>query len=346
MTPLRVLVVDDSPLTIEAVVAILEADGDIQVVGVAKNGLEAVAETQRIRPDLVAMDIQMPVMNGLEAVERIMASVPTPILLLTGDPSRQGERGSFEALSRGALDLVAKPAVMAGSGEQQARFRDHVRLLAKVSVVYRRRKRASGPPAMRPVRSGGCVGIVGSTGGPPVIAEILAGLPADLPLPVVVVQHLAPGFAAHLTSWLADSSPLPVKQAQHRAMLQPGVVYVAPDGAHVTVDRRRRLLLDGESPPDRGHRPSGTRLLRSLAQAFAELAVGVVVTGMGKDGADGMVAIRRAGGMTITQDEATSVVYGMPRAARELGAAEWVRPRDQLAHAICRAAERIVLRAG
>lgn len=346
MSRLRILVVDDSPLTVDTVTAILEADGDIVVAGVAKNGLEAVAATQRLKPDLVAMDIQMPVMNGLEAVERIMASVPTPILLLTGDPRRQGERGSFEALSRGALDLVAKPAVMEGGEPQQARFRDHVRLLASVPVVYRRRRTQTDLPRVRPVASGGCVGIVASTGGPPVLAEILAALPPAFPVPVVVVQHLAAGFAAHLTSWLEEISPLSVKPATAGLKVRPGEVYVAPDGAHVTLDRRGHLALDDESPPERGHRPSGTRLLRSLAQAYAELGIGVVLTGMGQDGADGMVAIRRAGGMTIAQDEATSVVYGMPRAALALGAAEWVRPRDQIAEAICEAAAKTARRAG
>lgn len=337
--PLRVLVADDSPLSLDAVTAALEEDGDIQVVAVAGDGRDALAKVEATRPALVAMDINMPVMDGLEAVERIMASRPTPILLLTGDPARRDERGVFEALSRGALDVIPKH-VAAGSPAQRAWLRDHVRLLAGVTVVYRARaaRRQAGAPVMAapaPPAVGG-VGLVASTGGPPAIAEILAALPARYPLPVLIVQHLASGFAAHLASWLEGVSRLRVVIARDGLRLEAGTVYLAPDGAHMTVSGGDRLALDARSPPVDGHRPSGTRLLSSLAAAWGGRAIGVVLTGMGSDGVAGLQAIRRAGGTTYAQDQASSVVFGMPRAARDAGAASTLLPPAAIAEALAR----------
>ena len=342
---LRVLVVDDSPLFADSLAHVLEADGDIEVVARAGNGRDAVERVAALYPQLVAMDIHMPLMDGLEAVERIMSSRPTPILLLTSDSAHHGARGTFEALSRGALDLV--PKQLLGEGEvRRAWLRDHVRLLASVPVIYRPRLgRAQAAttafPAPAISRSGG-VGIVASTGGPPVISHILSALPRDFPLPILVVQHLAPGFTAHLASWLAGSSSLPVRVASPGLPLEGGVVYVGPDDAHMTVQRGRRLVVDSARPRVNGHRPSGTLLLASLAAQWGARAVGVVLTGMGSDGAVGLRDIHSAGGMTIAQDEATSAVFGMPRAARDLGAVRRLLPISAIAEAICQAAAAVV----
>lgn len=342
---LRVLVVDDSPLFADSLTHVLEADGDIEVVGRAGNGRDAVDRVAALSPQLVAMDVHMPLMDGLEAVERIMSSRPTPILLLTSDTAHQGARGTFEALSRGALDLV--PKQLLGDGEtRRAWLRDHVRLLASVPVIYRPRLDRAQPtaaPFRAPTvsRSGG-VGIVASTGGPPVISDILSALPRDFPLPVLVVQHLAPGFTGHLASWLAGSSALPVRVASAGLPLEGGVVYVAPDDAHLTVRRGSRMMVDASLPPVEGHRPSGTLLLSSLAATWGARAVGVLLTGMGSDGAAGLRDIHRAGGMTIAQDQATSVVFGMPRAARDLGAVRRLLPTSAIAEALCQAAAAVV----
>jgi two-component system chemotaxis response regulator CheB len=338
---IRVLVVDDSSLSIEALTGVLEADGDIAVIATAGNGRDAVAKVEALRPSLVAMDVNMPVMDGLEAVERIMASRPTPILLLTGDPGRRGERGSFEALSRGALDLIPKHII--GEGEAKAAWlREHVRLLAGVPVIYRPR-RARGPVAPDPLpalagRAG--VGLIASTGGPPVIAEILAALPARFPLPILVVQHLATGFAGQLAAWLSTSSRLRIQIAAHGMKIEPGTVYLAPDQAHLLVASGDRLSIDRVGAPVDGHRPSGTRLLSSMASAWGRRAVGVVLTGMGSDGVAGLEEIRRAGGTTIAQDQQTSVVFGMPRTARDRGAAVLQLPPAGIAEALCRLARR------
>ena len=336
--PLRVLVVDDSALSIEALTAALEADGDISVIATAGDGRDALAKVEALRPALVAMDINMPVMDGLEAVERIMASRPTPILLLTGDPDRRGERGSFDALSRGALDLIPKH-IAAGGEAQRAWLRDHVRLLASVPVVYRprpaHRLHAGGVVPSVAAGAGG-VGLVASTGGPPVIADILAALPADFALPILVVQHLAPGFTAHFTSWLDGVSRLRVRIAQSGLEVEGGTVYLAPDGGHLLLEGANRLRIDSRSPPMDGHRPSGTMLLASLAQAWGRRAVGVVLTGMGSDGVTGLDEIRRAGGLTMAQDEAASVVYGMPRTARDRRAASTILAPAAIAEALIR----------
>lgn len=342
--PLRVIVVDDSRLSIEAVITALEADGDITVVGTAANGRDAVAKVAALAPSLVAMDVNMPVMDGLEAVERIMASRPTPILLLTGDPARRGERGSFEALSRGALDLIPKD-IVSGSEAQRAWLRDHVRLLASVPVVYRPRRDGTVPPpalpAVRPATADalprGGVGLVASTGGPPAIADILAALPSGFPLPILIVQHLAPGFAGHLASWLGGISPLPVEIAVGGKEAKRGRVYLSPDDAHLSIGPGNRLVVDPRDPTIDGHRPSGTVLLSSLARVWGRRAIGVILTGMGSDGVAGLDEIRRAGGLTIAQDEASSVVYGMPRMARDRGAARLVVPPAGIAEALCRA---------
>jgi two-component system, chemotaxis family, protein-glutamate methylesterase/glutaminase len=338
--PVRVLVVDDSPLAIDLLTRALEAEGDIRVVGTAANGSEATRRVAELTPSLIAMDVNMPVMNGLDAVERIMATHPTPILLLTSDPAKHAEKGGFEALSRGALDLVHKATLAEPSG--QAWLRDHVRLLATVPVVYRRRNRRAPTPAAgyEPSGSGGGVGIVASTGGPPAVTQILRGLPPDFPLPILIVQHLAPGFAHHLVSWLAGETRLRICVAEHGAPLEGRTVYVAPDSVHLSVSGDR-IHLDPKGEPIDGHRPSGTLLLKSLARVWRNRAVGVVLSGMGADGADGLLAIRKAGGMTIAQDQATSTVYGMPKAARDLGAAEQILPTAEIPAALSRAAARL-----
>jgi two-component system chemotaxis response regulator CheB len=339
---LRVLIVDDSPVAIDILTRALEAEGDIRVIGTAADGREAARRVDELRPDLVAMDVNMPVMNGLDAVDKIMATHPTPILLLTSDPARHVEKGCFEALSRGALDLVDKVTLAEASG--QAWLRDHVRLLATVPVVRRRRARHPPTPAAGYVPGGagvGGVGIVASTGGPPAVTRILRALPPDFPLPIVVVQHLAPGFASSLISWLAGETGLTVRAAEHGARLEGRTVYVAPDAAHATVRAGDRLHLDARGAPVDGHRPSGTLLLDSMARLWRRRAVGVVLTGMGSDGAQGLLAIRRAGGVTIAQDEASSAVFGMPRAARDAGAAEHVLPPGEIARLLKRAAHDI-----
>ncbi|MFW5878951.1 MAG: chemotaxis-specific protein-glutamate methyltransferase CheB [Myxococcota bacterium] len=341
--PVRVLLVDDSPIFLETFASFIESQPDLVLAGTAANGKEALDRVARVEPDLVVMDVMMPVMDGLQAVEEIMSSNPTPILLCTGEPSRQGAHWTFEALERGALELMPKSVLTDWSGTAEIEgLVEHLKLLASVPVVYRRRPKGRPTPFSGPrLRRSGIdsrrmrgVGIVASTGGPAVLAEVLEALPPSFPLPILVVQHLAEGFAPRMASWLDGLSPLNVLIAADGDRPEPGTVYVAPDGAHMFLDEKGLISLDCNGPPLDGHLPSGTRLLSSLARVWGELAVGAVLTGMGEDGAAGLLEIRKAGGACMAQDEESSVVFGMARVARELGAVEAFVSRSEIAAAL------------
>jgi two-component system chemotaxis response regulator CheB len=338
-----VLVVDDSPLFAEAITGILEAEPGFHVVGVATQGREAVEMTRRLRPHVITMDVHMPVMGGLEAIDAIMADTPTPILVVTSDPrASTGHELHFEALRRGALDVSPKPRSLHSQAEQRA-FRDQLRLLSRVAVVrhlaghrhlwradrvdrWRQRSGAEAEARRAPgldqagEPQGRVVAIVASTGGPAALAKVLEALPADFPAPVLVTQHIAAGFAESFASWLDGVALLGVSLAKQGEPLRDGAVLVAPDNAHMTVTTQGRIELD-RGPPVDGHRPSGTKLLASVAQVYAARGVGLVMTGMGADGAKGLEELRRAGGVTLAQDEASCVVFGMPKVALETGAA-------------------------
>lgn len=330
----RVLIVDDSPLFVSALRHLLEDDPRFVVVGHASDGREAIGLVGELAPDVVTMDLHMPTLSGIEAIDEIMASCPVPILVMTADP-RAEERGlCFDALSRGALDLMPKPRL----DDEQARtaLKDRVHLLSTVPVVPHRRRRPTSPRPTRAQASGESplvLGIVASTGGPSALARILAALPRDLPFGVVIVQHLFRGFASHLVSWLGAASSLPVELAREGATVAPGTVWLAPDDRHVRVTPKRRLVLD-DGPPVDGHCPSGDVLLRSLAESLGSSAMGLVLTGMGRDGAKGLLALSEAGGITFAQDSASAAVDGMPKAARAAGAAQHVVPLDEVVPAL------------
>ncbi len=333
MTVVRVLVVDDSTLFADAMASRLAEEPDIDVVGMAHDGRTAVDRVRALQPDIVTMDVQMPVMDGLHAVEQIMARCPTPILVLTEDPHGEAGDRTFEALRRGALDVVRKPGALPWRGEPFAEILARIRRLSRVPVIRHpggRRHRWRAPPRPRRERVVEVIGIGASTGGPRALSEILAALPSTLRVPIVVVQHLAPGFTAGLCAWLERVTPLRVVVVDEAQPLRPGTVFLAPTDRHVQVDRRGQLQL-GDGAPQDGHRPSATVLLRSLAEAYGAAAVGVLLTGMGRDGADGLAALHRAGATTIAQDAATSVVDGMPKAARDAGVASVVAPLGRIA---------------
>jgi two-component system chemotaxis response regulator CheB len=350
---IRVLVVDDSPLFSEMISSVLRADPALSVVGVATDGRQAVEMAQKLEPDVITMDIQMPEMDGLEAIERIMASCPTPILVVTGDPRAQGDEMQFEALRRGALDVLAKDELMTPAVEQQERLREHIKFLAGITVVRHMGLHESqrGPAAVRsrppsrewrpleiaskktPKRE--VLAIAASTGGPLALAALLGDLPPGFPAGIVVVQHIGRGFIHNLASWLDDVSALSVRIARDGEQLRPATVLLAPDDRHMTISSGGRISL-AASEPVGGHRPSGTLLLASVARAYGRRAIGLVLTGMGRDGVEGLQAIREAGGVTLAQDEESSVVFGMPKAAIDLGAAEEVLSLAAIPERICR----------
>ena len=331
----RAIIVDDSAISRALVREWLEVDGDLEVVGEACDGETAIELVGRLRPDVATIDLRMPGMSGLELVAYLMAKAPLPILVLTGEASKHDPGLAFEAVRRGALDLMLKPSALDDEAIRSLRAR--VRWLATVPVVRHidghkplepavvapRIGRASGDPVI--------VGIAASAGGPTALATVLGSLRADLPACLAVVQHLPRGFAPSFVSFLQGRCSLAVRLAAPGLVPCAATVVLAPDDSHLELIDGRFALTSG--PPVDGHRPSGTVLLRSLA-ALGPAAIGVVLSGIGRDGADGLRAMRDRHAITFAQDAATSVVYGMPRAAVEDGAVQHVLPVGELGDAI------------
>lgn len=334
---IRVLVVDDSLVAREMLKHVLGSDPSIEVVGTATDGVEAVELTATLRPDLVTMDIHMPRMGGIEATERIMAYTPTPVLVVSSSVYGEGVGRAFDALACGALDVVLKPAPRDWADLDRI-ARDLVRrvqVLSRVRVITHVRGRRAGRHAAAAHverRSGFLVAIGASTGGPSALREVLGGLPADTPAPVLVTQHIADGFIPGLVEWLNAACALSVRVAEDGRALEPGVAYFAPTGRDLLTDGGAVRLADPS--PGQIHAPSADVLFESVARSCGHDAVGVLLTGMGSDGARGLGALRAAGAATIAQDEATSVVFGMPRSAIEIGAAERVLPLGDIADAV------------
>jgi two-component system chemotaxis response regulator CheB len=344
---IRVLIVDDSKTHRAAIRRLVEQAGEFEVVGVAENGEEGVELTHRLKPQIVLMDVNMPVLDGLAATERIMADKPTPILLMTAGENMRGEVDlSFRALELGALDLIPKPASIQPGEKEAQTLLTRLKLLAGVPVIShpRGRSRAAAKkpdsgrhPASSIIRRARwVVAVAASTGGPRALKTFIAGLPPDLHAGVVIVQHIDGAFLDGLVRWLSEERQGTVIAGEDGRGLHENEIVFAPNGSHMELTHDRRMVLV-QGPPEGGHRPSGDRLLRSAALAYGPRAIGVVLTGMGEDGARGLLAIKEAGGQTFAQDEATSVVYGMPRAAAELGAAQQILPLGKLAEAVTRA---------
>ena len=328
---IRVLVVEDSPVIRDFLTHVLNLVPDLRVEGVAHDGEQAVAMVNDLRPDVVTMDIHMPRMDGFEATRRIMETQATPIVVVSGSSSITESVTAFRALEAGALAVVPRPY---GVGHPEFassvnRLVETVRLMAGVKVVRRWPRRGEDAGKASPAapassrREVRVVAIGASTGGPGAIVAILAGLPKDMPFPVLIVQHICDGFTVGLGEWLAQASGLPVHVAVAGELLLAGHVYVAPSRVHMGATGANRIVLDG-SPPENGQRPAVSYLFRSVAAAFGKRAAAVLLTGMGTDGAEALKLVREQGGLTIAQDEASSIVHGMPGEAIRLGAAEHV----------------------
>jgi two-component system chemotaxis response regulator CheB len=316
----RVLICEDSRTYAAALSRLLEHDREINVIGVCESAEQAIASLPRLKPDLVTMDLELPGMSGIDAIAEIMSLLPVPILVLSGHVEHRSPT-ALAAIAAGALDALPKNELelkdFDGAGAQA--FRHRIKVLSGAKVIRHPRTRPARPasPPAAWVRTASTIGICASTGGPQALATLLADVPAAFPIPILVVQHIAAGFVESFVRWLDAEVTLPVRIA---AAGRPSAgIWVAPAGAHLTLDAGGRIELDDRT--DAGpHRPSGDVLLRSLAASAGRNAVGVVLTGMGRDGAEGLADVQRAGGLTIAQDQATSAVYGMPCAAAECGA--------------------------
>ena len=370
---IRVIVVDDSALMRRVITGLIEQDPSIRVVATARNGREAIDLVQELRPDIVTMDVRMPVMDGLATTEHLMAYCPTPILVLTASLASHEIDITFKMLGAGALEVIEKPS----GSDAQALDRTggalirRIKVLARVKVVTHlrgRRKPAETVGTLtfpvaygqgdKETRRQGDIGSVkspglpvsrspglpvslspgsdvpliligASTGGPRIVNELLSSLPSDLRAAVLVVQHIAQGFSAGMAEWLANASRLPVKLAVEGQAIRAGEVLIAPDTCDLLITHERTIHLS--DTPLLIQRPSIDISMQAAAEVFGARAIGVLLTGMGRDGAYGMLTIKRSNGYTIAQDEATSTIFGMPRAAIQLGAALEVLPATRIA---------------
>ena len=333
---IRVLIVDDSRVACAALRELLRQDPGIAILGEAHNGAEALSMIAREKPDLVTMDINMPGMNGLEATRRIMETCPVPILIISAGVTSCEATTVFEALKAGALGVLPKPGSQLGSEWQSEALAiiETVHLLAGVCVHRRtpesiRLPSSAKDPGVPDVPQVVVMGA--STGGPVALNELLSCLPQDFPLPIALVQHIAAGFGKHFASWLSESSKHPVTLAAQGERLLPGHVYLAPDGQHLELSGGPCSQLSSD-PPDQGLRPSVKRLFRSAALHFGNRAIAVLLTGMGRDGAEEMKHLRDLGALTIAQDQKSSLIHGMPGEAIRLGAAVCVLPPQLIAY--------------
>lgn len=340
---IRVLVAEDSPTARQLLVEMLTSDSGITVIGEARNGLEAVEMAERLRPDLITMDVQMPLLDGLEATMRIVGKVPTPIIIVSSQANASEVELSLEATRAGALMVLPKPAGPGSSRfkEQQAHLVAMVKAMSDVKVI--RRWGASTPaaahralgavgqlPRVRSAERPRIVAIGASTGGPAALRDLLNALPATFAVPVLVVQHISKGFVGGLASWLGANTKLEVRVASASDVARPGIVYIAPDDQQLGVGDDGRIVLSN-APAVGSFRPSATHLFASTAATYGDRMVAVILTGMGDDGVTGLRAVHAAGGIVIAQDEATSVVYGMPREAARAGVVTTVLPLPEIA---------------
>ncbi len=334
--PITVLVVDDSAVARDVLARILSLDPAITVVGTARDGREAIKQAAALKPQLITMDIYMPEMDGLSAIQEIMAAHPRPILVVTSD---KNSKLAYRALACGALDVIEKPRIVDdGSPESYAELLDRVKLLSKVKVITHVRGRravwSDQFPAFKDEAAAPyVVGIGASTGGPSAMAKILSQIDPRLPAGIVIVQHLSEGFTQGLVQWLDEIARIKVKEAMHGDLIEPHTAYVAPADSHAEIAPGGRITLS-KKPLVNGHRPSADLLFSSMATAYGARAVGIILTGMGADGAHGLLDLRTAGGHTIAQAEEGCLIFGMPKVAIELGAAERVVPIDAIAEAV------------
>lgn len=345
VNPIRVLIAEDSPVALKILQRILGEAPDMLVVGTASNGEEALKMVPKLRPNIVCTDLHMPRMDGLQLIEAIMADYPCPILVISASVQDEDTDNVFRLLQAGALDIFPKPRTGLSMAYEQTKqdLLTRIRVLSGVTVFTQRRASMAPPtialksshskevqssqpstPGIRfrqDIRQPQVLAIGASTGGPQAIHTILQRLPPNFPVPILCVQHISTGFLQGLVDWLDRECSFNVKIAQWGTIPQAGSVYFPPEGHHLEISPTGKLALSS-IPPVSGHRPSVTVLFKSVADYYRRSSVGILLTGMGRDGADGLLSLSQAGATTIAQDESTSVVFGMPKEAIALGAAQ------------------------
>lgn len=356
-TVIKVLIVEDSPIVTAILKRILASSSEIEVVGTAKNGLEALELISNLQPHVITTDLHMPRMNGLEFTKRVMARFPRPILVISASVQKEDSKNVFQLLQAGALDIFPKPA--AGLGVDYDLLKpaliNKIKVLAGVSVFthhnsrlgsseklvvtqqFRTEKSCQTPVFTSSERKRAIAGemryiiaIGASTGGPQALQQILSKLPLNLPIPILCVQHISEGFLPGLIDWLAATCQLSIEIATAGESPKPGTIYFPQERSHLELDNRG-LFIYSAAPALGGHRPSVTVTMKSVAKIYGRRSIGVILTGMGRDGADGMLAISKSGGLTIAQDKSSCVIFGMPKEAIALGAVQKILPVSKIA---------------
>jgi len=343
---IKVLIVDDSKVIQEFLAHLLSSDPDIRVVGIANSGYEALELVRIKKPDVITMDIHMPGMDGYEATRTIMETVPTPIVIVSGSSNKKEVTNTFKLLDAGALAVVIRPP-----GFEHPQFAasrkeliQTVKLMSEVKVVRlfpRNRKEQKMKIILvqtfeKDLKRIQLIAIGASTGGPTALQIILSGLPADLPVPVLIVQHIAKGFVNGFREWLSTTSGIKLKIAENGELILAGVGYIAPDGFQMGISKGGKIILS-DQPPENGLIPSVSYLFRSVAQTLGPNAMGVLLTGMGKDGADELKSMKEMGAFTIVQNEESCVVFGMPGEALRIGAADQALSPEKIAEIMAKA---------
>ncbi|NOZ76313.1 MAG: chemotaxis response regulator protein-glutamate methylesterase [Euryarchaeota archaeon] len=329
---IKVLVVDDSVLMRKIISDLLQSDPEIEVVATAKDGRDAIEKAARFNPDVITMDVEMPEMDGIQAVEYIMRENPLPIVMLSA-LTKEGAKETLQALEYGAVDFIQKPSGTFSPDLPKIaeEIVAKVRTAAGANIMRPRAVAPEAPPADVVFEDTGeekLVVIGASTGGPSAIYEILSALPENFPAGILIVQHMPLGFTKPMAQRLDSTCPLTVKEAADTDRIVPGMVYVAPGNRHMLVNQDRIFLDDG--PKVHGVRPSVDVTMKSASQHYGSNLIGIILTGMGTDGTEGIESIKKRGGRTIAQDEATSTIFGMPKAAIATGAVDKVLPLQEI----------------
>lgn len=329
-----VLLVDDSLVDLKILERMITTSPDIEILGTARNGKEALSLLPQLRPKVVCTDLHMPHMDGLSFTKAAMVDYPVPILVISSHVGAEQKQTIFDLLQAGAIDVFPKPSAGLNDAEACRTLVEKIRILSGVFVFRKRNTTTENTPPLFSSSIGtttqkGVIAIGTSTGGPPALADIFGGLDATFPVPILCVQHIGHGFLHGLVSWLNSKTALHVKILDPNEDLKTGTVYFAAEDQHLEARPNYKAITSNEAPWQ-GHRPSVNQLFFSVAKHYGKNSLGILLTGMGKDGAEGLLAMKQAGGQTITQDESSSVVFGMPAVAIALGAAQQILPLHEI----------------
>lgn len=346
--PVRVMLVEDSPTVRTLLCHIVDSDPRLALAAVCASAEEAMDSIETVAPDVISMDIRLPGIDGIEATRRIMADHPTPIVVVADAVHDAALAIAMNALKAGALTVVEKPAGLGAEGYVQIAdtIATQLFIMSQVQVIRQRigvTARPAKPPRAQDDHLDALprvIGIAASTGGPPALASVLSALPTDFPVPILIVQHMGASFMEGFAHWLDAQTKLSVVIAKHGEAPRAGVAYVAAGNKHLTLDAQGRMRL-GSEPAIASQRPAATLLFQSLAQNVGAKAAGVILTGMGEDGARGLLEMKQAGAYTIAEDASTAVVHGMPAIAAKLGAAKTILPLDQIGPRLLQLVEKV-----